>query len=67
MFTPSCRYDPWFIRQIAEIVEIEEKIRERGLPKDAVNLRRLKAMGFSDRRLAELIGHQPRTRCAPIA
>ncbi|MBL8906393.1 MAG: carbamoyl-phosphate synthase large subunit [Rhizobiales bacterium] len=52
----SCRYDPWFISQIAGIVEMEETIRARGLPKDAVNLRRLKAMGFSDRRLAKLIG-----------
>ncbi len=34
---------------------MEETIRERGLPKDAVNLRRLKAMGFSDERLAELV------------
>jgi len=52
----SCRYDPWFIGQIAEIVEMEETIKTRGLPKDAVNLRRLKAMGFSDRRLARLTG-----------
>ena len=37
------------------IVSMEAKIRERGLPKDGVNLRRIKAMGFSDRRLAELI------------
>jgi carbamoyl-phosphate synthase large subunit len=51
----ACKYDPWFIREIAQIVKMEEKIRERGLPKDAVNLRGLKAMGFSDRRLAELI------------
>ncbi len=52
----SCRYDPWFINQIAEIVETEETIKARGLPKDPVNLRRLKAMGFSDRRLGKLTG-----------
>jgi carbamoyl-phosphate synthase large subunit len=51
----ACKYDPWFIREIAGIVKMEEKIREKGLPKDAVNFRSLKAMGFSDRRLAELI------------
>lgn len=51
----GCRYDPWFIREIDAIVKMEEKIRARGLPKDAVNLRRIKAMGFSDRRLAELV------------
>ena len=52
----SCRYEPWFIRQIEEIVATEQQIRERGLPKDPINLRKLKAMGFSDRRLAELAG-----------
>ena len=51
----ACKYDPWFIREIEGIVKMEEKIREKGLPKDDINLRRLKAMGFSDRRLAELI------------
>ncbi|QIG46397.1 carbamoyl-phosphate synthase large subunit [Nordella sp. HKS 07] len=51
----ACKYDPWFIREIDGIVKMEKTIRERGLPKDAVNLRRLKSMGFSDRRLAELI------------
>jgi carbamoyl-phosphate synthase large subunit len=51
----ACRYDPWFIREIDGIVKMEEKIRELGLPKDAANLRRIKAMGFSDRRLAELV------------
>jgi carbamoyl-phosphate synthase large subunit len=52
----SCKYEPWFLRQIEEIVRTEEKIRERGLPKDAVNLTKLKAMGFSDKRLGELVG-----------
>ncbi|MBI3673067.1 MAG: carbamoyl-phosphate synthase large subunit, partial [Rhizobiales bacterium] len=51
----SCKYEPWFLRQIEEIVRMEETIRERGLPKDAANLRRLKAMGFSDKRLADLV------------
>ncbi len=52
----SCKFDPWFIAEIREIVETEEKVRRHGLPKDAQNLRRLKAMGFSDARLAELTG-----------
>ena len=52
----SCKYEPWFLRQIEEIVQTEEKIRARGLPKDAVNLKKLKAMGFSDQRLGELVG-----------
>jgi carbamoyl-phosphate synthase large subunit len=51
----SCKYEPWFLRQIEEIVATEDKIRERGLPKDAVNLKKLKSMGFSDKRLGELV------------
>ncbi len=48
------RYDPWFLERVAEIVAAEEAVCTDGLPGDAVGLRRLKAMGFSDRRLAEL-------------
>ncbi|MDP8994487.1 MAG: carbamoyl-phosphate synthase large subunit [Pseudomonadota bacterium] len=47
-------YDRWFLARIAEIVEAEEAVCRDGLPNDAARLRRLKAMGFSDRRLAEL-------------
>ncbi len=51
-----CHYDPWFLEQIQGIVVAESWVRANGLPKDATNLRRLKAMGFSDQRLAELSG-----------
>ena len=47
-------YDPWFLRHIEEIVYEERMIGHEGLPNDADGLRRLKAMGFSDRRLATL-------------
>ncbi|MBM3520716.1 MAG: carbamoyl-phosphate synthase large subunit, partial [Alphaproteobacteria bacterium] len=30
----SCHYEPWFLRQIEEIVRTEATIQERGLPKD---------------------------------
>ena len=50
----ACAYEPWFLRQIEEIVRTEERIRREGLPQDATSLRRLKAMGFSDARLAHL-------------
>ena len=49
-----CRIDPWFLEQIAGILAMEARIREHGLPQDAANLRMLKAMGFSDARLASL-------------
>ena len=47
-------FDPWFLERLAEIVAAEEQVREEGLPHDAAGMRRLKAMGFSDARLAQL-------------
>ncbi|AWV24113.1 Carbamoyl-phosphate synthase large chain [Roseomonas mucosa] len=52
----ACRFDPWFLREIEKIVRAEEDIRAKGLPREAGALRRVKAMGFSDRRLAALTG-----------
>jgi carbamoyl-phosphate synthase large subunit len=49
-------FDPWFIAQLRGIVEAENGIRENGLPDTAQDLHQLKAMGFSDERLAELAG-----------
>ncbi len=48
------KYDPWFLERIAEIIEAEREVSTNGLPQDAVSLRRLKSMGFSDKRLAYL-------------
>lgn len=50
----ACKYDPWFLEQIEEIVKTEAQIRSKGLPNDADSLQALKRMGFSDARLAEL-------------
>jgi carbamoyl-phosphate synthase large subunit len=50
----SCKIDRWFLAQIRHIIETEVEIRQKGLPKTAGALRRLKAMGFSDARLAVL-------------
>lgn len=54
--------DPWFLRQIREIVDMESEIRDFALANsmtpdnpDMVDvLRRAKAFGFSDRQLAEM-------------
>ncbi|KQZ87162.1 carbamoyl phosphate synthase large subunit [Mesorhizobium sp. Root157] len=51
-----CKIDPWFLEQIAGILAMEARIREHGLPEDEQNLRMVKAMGFSDARLASLTG-----------
>ncbi|MFC5393630.1 carbamoyl-phosphate synthase large subunit [Bosea vestrisii] len=52
----SCKVDPWFLEQMRGIVETEEKIRAHGLPQTPVAFRQLKAMGFSDKRLAAVSG-----------
>jgi carbamoyl-phosphate synthase large subunit len=51
-----CHIDPWFLRQLQAIIDAESLVRERGLPEGAGPLRRLKALGFSDARLAGLAG-----------
>ncbi|WP_051328951.1 carbamoyl-phosphate synthase large subunit [Geminicoccus roseus] len=50
------RFDPWFLRQIEEIVHTEAALAADGLPGTRDELHRLKAMGFSDKRLARLVG-----------
>jgi carbamoyl-phosphate synthase large subunit len=50
----SCRIDRWFLGEIRGIVEMEGEIKAKGLPATAGALRRLKGMGFSDRRLGRL-------------
>ena len=48
--------DLWFLRQIAELMEVEAGIVRDGLPGDMAGLTALKARGFSDARLAKLTG-----------
>ncbi|MFM9978615.1 MAG: carbamoyl-phosphate synthase large subunit [Sphingomonadaceae bacterium] len=48
------KFDPWFLDRLAEIVAAERAVAANGLPQEAEPLRRLKAMGFSDKRLAWL-------------
>ncbi|HEX7782108.1 MAG TPA: carbamoyl-phosphate synthase large subunit [Sphingobium sp.] len=48
------KYDPWFLERIKEIIEAEQEVIDNGLPQDADGMRRLKSMGFSDKRLAWL-------------
>jgi carbamoyl-phosphate synthase large subunit len=48
------KFDPWFLERLEEIVAEENAIKANGLPNGPEALRRLKAMGFSDKRLAFL-------------
>ncbi len=50
----ACRIDMWFLEQIRAIVDIEQKVRDFGLPETESQMRMLKSMGFSDARLAAL-------------
>jgi carbamoyl-phosphate synthase large subunit len=52
----ASKIDRWFLRQIAEIIEVEGNVKRDGLPKDAEGWTHLKSMGFSDARLAQLVG-----------
>ncbi|NOG68901.1 carbamoyl-phosphate synthase large subunit [Roseicella sp. DB1501] len=52
----ASKFDPWFLREIEKIVAAEREVAAGGLPRTAAALRRLKAFGFSDRRLAQLTG-----------
>ena len=52
-----CRIDPWFLVQIQDLVVEEQKLQAEGLTGfDRDRVRALKRKGFSDRRLATLLG-----------
>jgi carbamoyl-phosphate synthase large subunit len=52
----ASKFDPWFIREFDRIVQAENRVKAEGLPRTATAFRALKALGFSDRRLASLAG-----------
>jgi carbamoyl-phosphate synthase large subunit len=60
----STRIDPWFLHQLAELLEAEEEWRGSGaagrraasMPEERGLLLKMKRLGFSDRQLADLRG-----------
>jgi carbamoyl-phosphate synthase large subunit len=49
--------DPWFLRQIEHLIRTEGEVASQGLAAlDANRVRALKRLGFSDMRLAKLLG-----------
>ena len=48
------KIDNWFLEQIREIVEVENKIIKKGLPNNYIEFNRIKSIGFSDKKLSEL-------------
>jgi carbamoyl-phosphate synthase large subunit len=55
----ASRVDRWFLRQIADLVAMENDVRARGVPLDRDVVAALKRAGFSDTRLAKLAGAPP--------
>lgn len=49
-----CQYDPWFLNQIKQVVETECIVKKKGLPKTSQQLKYIKSLGFSNKRLASL-------------
>jgi carbamoyl-phosphate synthase large subunit len=58
--------DPWFLAQIEDLIQVEKSLTARTLETlSAEELRHLKRKGFSDRRIAKLLGtnqHEVRAR-----
>jgi carbamoyl-phosphate synthase large subunit len=53
----ATRIDPWFLAQIEDLVKTEQSLRGRKLESlSAAELRFVKQKGFSDKRLAKLMG-----------
>ena len=48
------KVDPWFLEQIKEIVDNENKIKNKGLPRNFEEFNKIKSIGFSDKKLSEL-------------
>ena len=46
--------DPWFIDQIKEIVDAEKLIKLKGIPKNFIEFNKIKSIGFSDKKIAQL-------------
>jgi len=50
------KIDPWFLVQVQEIIDIENKLKEHSLVSiDEAEMRSLKRKGFSDSRMAKLL------------
>ncbi len=51
------RIDPWFLAQVEDLVRTEREVAEQGVAGlNRERMRQLKRKGFSDRRLAKLLG-----------
>ncbi|MBN8521160.1 MAG: carbamoyl-phosphate synthase large subunit [Alphaproteobacteria bacterium] len=52
----ACKIDMWFLERIRHIVDTESQIKANGLPITTEGWMSVKKLGFSDARLAKLVG-----------
>tara|TARA_A100001015_G_scaffold280826_1_gene343441 strand:- start:4090 stop:7314 length:3225 start_codon:yes stop_codon:yes gene_type:complete len=50
------KVDPWFLNQIKELVEEENKLASKGLPRNFREFNRIKSIGFSDKKISKITG-----------
>jgi len=50
------KVDPWFLEQVKEIIDEENGILKKGLPKNFNEFNKIKSIGFSDKKLSQLSG-----------
>jgi len=50
------KYDRWYLERIKHLVDTENDVKANGLPISGDGWMKLKSMGFSDARLAKLVG-----------
>ena len=48
------KIDKWFLREIKKIIDYENLIKKKGIPKKRESIQHIKSLGFSDKRLAYL-------------
>ena len=54
------KIDKWFLREIKKIIDYENIIKKKGIPKNKDSLLHIKSLGFSDKRLALLTNKKER-------
>ena len=53
------KIDPWFLNQILDLITVEKEISKKSLPNNYEDFVRIKSLGFSDQKIAELTNLDP--------
>ncbi len=48
------KIDNWFLEQIREIVDVENEMKKKGIPKNYLEFNKVKSIGFSDKKISEI-------------